>query len=1405
MATLQLNAPGTPTLAYGTVAGSVQVTFSTPTPAATGQLYTAFACTNAAMTTGCVSGTVSPGGNLTGLPYTSGSAGSSYYVDLYAAASSGYLASSDSGVGGPQAAESSINPPTNLSVAPSTTTAGAISVTFTASSGGQAPSSYTLTLCQDAAMSIGCTTRTISAGTTVVTGLTQGTGYYAQVTANSPSAGFAPSSTSVVGPALATTQLSAPTAITPGFGSVAGSITANFAPPTNASASQTYTLEACTNAAMTTGCVTNVNYSASQNLTGLSYTQGSAGTSYWVTVTANGSSGYFVSSPSAATGPQAATSKVDPPGTPSSVTSSSGGGAITITFTSSLGVAPAGYTATACTNSSMTANCVTGAITSGGTLTGLNGGSTYYVQITAVGATGFVNALSGVSASSTLASTQLATPQITAVTPSTTTAGVLSISFTEQSPPFGQTYSAIACTNAAMTTGCVTQAPYTSGAAFLLLTAGNSYYVTITANASAGYVAATSAVVGPTLAPVQLATPGTPTLTYGSVAGSIAVTVSSSNAPAGQLYTVKLCTNITMLFGCTTDTNVASGSNATGLNYNPGSAGTSYYVDAYAQASAGYLQSGTSGIAGPQAATSVLGSPGTPNAASSTTTAGAVTASFSNSSGPTVASYTANACTNSAMTQNCVTVTNYTSGSQLTGLTSGSTYYVQITAVSSSTAYAASNSGVSGSVLATVQLGTPAVTLASSTTTAGAITVTFSAPTGAPGGQSYTAVACTNAAMTTGCVTKAGYSSGASINGLTAGANYYVQLTAVASSGYLAASSAVTGPVLATLQLTTPGTPTLAYGTVAGSIAVTVSSSNAPAGQLYTIKACTNSSMFFGCVTDSNVLSGGNATGLVYTAGSAGTAYYVDAYAQASSGYLQSNTSGTAGPQVDTSSLKAPTNLATASSLTTVGALVATFTASSGVAPSSYTAIACTDSLMTQNCVTYNNYTSSTQFTGLVAGTSYYVTITANSSNAAYASATTAAVGPTLASTQLGGPSGVTLGYGSVAGSLQVTFTGSSNPAAGQTYTAEGCTNVAMTTGCVTNANFVSGSNLTGLAFTPGVAGANFYVTVAANASSGYLGSGPSSVTGPQADTSELGIPGTPTVASSTLFAGAITAAFTSSSGVTPSSYTVEACTNAAMSSGCLSQTDYASGAQIQPLTEGTSYYAQITAVSISTAFVSSTSATSISSAVATTQLVAPTITAAAPSSTTSGAITVTFTGSPNAPGGQTYTATACTDAGHDPELRDPGGLHLGRPVHRPHPGHELLRDHHRQRVGGVPVGTSSPSFGPTGRDGPARDPDQRLARLRHGGRLDRDQLHGLVERPCGPDLHGQGLHQRRHDDRLCHQRQLHLGCQLHRPRLHGGFGGHELLRDRQANASTGYLASAATRPRSGRRPPPAR
>ena len=263
-----------------------------------------------------------------------------------------------------------------------------------------------------------------------------------------------------------------------------------------------------------------------------------------------------------------------------------------------------------------------------------------------------------------------------------------------------------------------------------------------------------------------------------------------------------------------------------------------------------------------------------------------------------------------------------------------------------------------------------------------------------------------------------------------------------------------------TIQLSPPTGVTLAAGTVAGSISVSFSApGNAAPGQTYTVNVCNGAGMTGACVSNANFTSGSNYTGLAYVVGSPGTPYYVTVVANASTGYLVSPTTAAVGPQNATSQVGAPGTPTVASSLTTAGAVTATFTPSSGTAPTSYTAKACTDAAMSLSCVTQTNYTSGSQLTGLTQGTSYFVTITAVAP-AGYVNNVSAVSSSSKATTQLTIPTGVTLAAGTVAGSIKVSFTAPGNAAGGQTYTVNVCTGAGMTGTCVSNANFASGSEL---------------------------------------------------------------------------------------------------------------------------------------------------------------------------------------------------------------------------------------------------------------------------------------------------------------------------------------------------------
>jgi hypothetical protein len=270
-----------------------------------------------------------------------------------------------------------------------------------------------------------------------------------------------------------------------------------------------------------------------------------------------------------------------------------------------------------------------------------------------------------------------------------------------------------------------------------------------------------------------------------------------------------------------------------------------------------------------------------------------------------------------------------------------------------------------------------------SLSTAGVIVVNYNGSWNAPiTGQTYNLTMCSDLAMTANCQTKVNFTSG-TVSGLNQAMGYYAQLEAMPSTGYLSATSPPFGPTIATSQLTAPTGVTLDYGTTAGSLAVTFSaSSNAPAGQIYSATACTDSAMRNNCVTNASIASGGQISGIPFPQGSVGTPYYVSVSANASTSYVGSSPSSVAGPQNETSALNPPQSVTgTNNSSGSTHQLMVTFKAPSPTAPSSYSAQACTDLAMTNNCsAKVTTFTLGSTITGYItvpsSGT-YYVTVTA--------------------------------------------------------------------------------------------------------------------------------------------------------------------------------------------------------------------------------------------------------------------------------------------------------------------------------------------------------------------------------------------------------------------------------------------
>jgi len=275
-------------------------------------------------------------------------------------------------------------------------------------------------------------------------------------------------------------------------------------------------------------------------------------------------------------------------------------------------------------------------------------------------------------------------------------------------------------------------------------------------------------------------------------------------------------------------------------------------------------------------------------------------------------------------------------------------------------------------------------------------------------------------------------------------------------------------------------------------------------------------------------------------------------------------------------------------------AITVTFTPPSNAqAGQLYSAEACQTSAMTgATCVNQASITSNTDITGLSSGgAGYYVEVTAKAGNGFLAS-TSAAFGPATASgSQIGDPGTPILAYGASAGSINVTFPGSSPSLPGETYSAEACQNSGMTGGtCVNLGSITSGSDFTGLAYTPGTAGANYYVVVTANADDGFTAN-PSVVSAAHADTSQVSVPIVTLTKPSGNPTGRITISFTTGTGVASDSVTGGLSTpvtsqNSATINNYVSGTSYSTG---QPT--GTTIYLYVTAQP-SAGFVSNVSAT---------------------------------------------------------------------------------------------------------------------------------------------------------------------------------------------------------------------
>jgi len=500
------------------------------------------------------------------------------------------------------------------------------------------------------------------------------------------------------------------------------------------------------------GAWTNVGAALSANLTGLT-----GGTTYTVQVIASNPGGNGpASSASFTTSPP-------PPGVPSFTN---------VTTTT----ATVSWTAASGTVASYSYSVNSGAWTNVGTalsanLTGLTAGTVYTVQVVATN-------LSGNSPASSASFTTPALPgapgipSFTNITQTAATASWAAASGTVTS------YSYSVNSGAWINVGTALSANLTG------LTAGTSYTVQVIATTASGNSAPSTASFS-TLPPPPSA-PGAPSFTNITTTTATVSWTAASGTVASYSYSVNS--------GAWTNVGAALSANLTGLT-----AGTTYTVQVIATNPSG------NGPASSASFTTLPSAPGIPSFTNITQTA--ATASWAAASG-SVTSYSYSV--NSGAWINVGTALS----ANLTGLTAGTTYTVQVLATNAS-----GNSVPSTASFSTLQPppsapGTPSFTSITATTA----TASWTAASGTVASYSYS--------VNSGAWTNVGTALSANLTGLTGGTTYTVQVIATNPGGNGPASSASlttlppppSAPGVPSFTNVTPNTATVQWTAASGTV-----------------------------------------------------------------------------------------------------------------------------------------------------------------------------------------------------------------------------------------------------------------------------------------------------------------------------------------------------------------------------------------------------------------------------------------------------------------------------------------------------------------------------------------------------------------------------------------------------------
>jgi hypothetical protein len=827
--------------------GVLTLTFGASTAqgtAITGYNYTLY--TDAAFTTAVV-GKTDVIGATSGTVITGLTNGTTYYAKVYATSAGGNSASGNFSTG----ATPFTVPTAPTGVGLNTPVNGGLTLTFGASTAqGAAITGYKYTLHTNSALTApvtGKTDITVSAGSTTITGLTNGTTYYASVYATTATAGNSPAGTYTTG-LMVGAAASAPTSVTLTPTS-STSMTLGFVNSvTNGATINYYSLTLRVNTALTGAVVSGANgvtVTNGQSLVGLV-----AGTTYVADLVANYT---FGTTGSSAVGSSPAVVCAVAPAAPTSVTlTATGQTTASLTFTGGAtnGATINNYAYTMRTGS-FTGFLYQSSITqasSPASITGLNTNNTYYAAV----ATNYtVNGVSGTTA-------------YTNASGAATTTGGLPLAPTAALVATSGTTMTLAITPGALNGGTNTATPYTytiknslgttvqtavstasTSVALTGLTTGTSYYAEVTTTTNVG-----TSTVGTSATVLCVAAPSAPTGVTLTAASATSVTLSFTQGSSNGA-TLGATPNHYTLYVSTVGGTIQSQGDIAGTSVTISSltTGTAYIASVYTAST----NLGNSASANSSTITLTAPAPSAPTSVTLSRVSGSSTSlslSFTPgaTNGSTLTASPYNYTLYSGAVGSAVTASGSTTASPVTlgALVAGTTYTARMYTSSTLSGNSANADFTAGTLCAAIPTASGSIT--STAGISGQITFNWAGVTFATNGSALLASPYTYTvyAQGTGAVPgAAGNTSATSIvqTGLNNGTAYYIIVTAANSVGSSAAvqSSTVTcyvpaptvAPTIASITYLTTKSSRVNFSGTAPAGATSITAFDCPSNTTY--------------------------------------------------------------------------------------------------------------------------------------------------------------------------------------------------------------------------------------------------------------------------------------------------------------------------------------------------------------------------------------------------------------------------------------------------------------------------------------------------------------------------------------------------------------------------------------------